>query len=124
MEFYGKSVVITGGSRGLGLELARGFAAEGANIVLLARDKEQLAEAERELQRFGVRVAALSCDVTNHDEVLKTVGAVAADFGIDVLINNAGIIQVGPYEHMEIEDFEEAMATHFLGPACISHYPQ
>jgi short-subunit dehydrogenase len=116
MEFYGKSVVITGGSRGLGLELARGFAAEGANIVLLARDKQQLAEAERELQRFGVRVAALSCDVTDHDQVLKTVGAVAVDFGIDVLVNNAGIIQVGPYEHMEIEDFEEAMATHFWGP--------
>jgi len=77
MEFHGKSVVITGGSRGLGLELARGFAAEGANIVLLARDKQQLAEAERELQRFGVRVAAFSCDVTNHDQVLKTVAEVA-----------------------------------------------
>jgi len=116
MDFYGKSVIITGGSRGLGLELARGFAAEGANIVLLARDKRQLAEAERELQRAGAKVAALSCDVTNHDEVVKTVGSLAADFGIDVLINNAGIIQVGPYEHMEIEDFEEAMATHFWGP--------
>jgi short-subunit dehydrogenase len=116
MDFRGKTVMITGGSRGLGLELARGFAAEGANLVLLARDKRQLAEAERDLQLAGVRVTALSCDVTDHDQAAKTVSSVTADSGIDVLINNAGVIQVGPYEHMEIKDFEEAMATHFWGP--------
>jgi short-subunit dehydrogenase len=116
MDYYGKSVVITGASRGLGLELARAFAAEGANIALLARDQQQLASAKLELEQYGVRVTALSCDVTNHEQVRKTVESLADDFGIDVLVNNAGIIQVGPYEHMEIADFEAAMATHFWGP--------
>src|SRR5688500_14868590 len=54
MDFAGKTVVITGGSRGLGLELARGFAAEGAAIAILARDRQQLSEAERELKQTGV----------------------------------------------------------------------
>jgi NAD(P)-dependent dehydrogenase (short-subunit alcohol dehydrogenase family) len=116
MDFRGKSVVITGGSRGLGLELARGFAAEGANIALLARDRQELAGAKRELERLGVRIIDVGCDVTDYEQVRNAVASVAADLGIDVLINNAGIIQVGPYEHMEIKDFERAMATHFWGP--------
>jgi short-subunit dehydrogenase len=115
-DFYGKTVVITGASRGLGLELARAFASEGANIALLARDTTQLADAERELRQFGVRTAALSCDVTKRAEVDQAIQSVVADFGLDVLINNAGIIQVGPYENMQIEDFDQAMATHFWGP--------
>jgi short-subunit dehydrogenase len=115
-DFCGKGVVITGASRGLGLELARAFASEGANIALLARDRAQLADAERELRRFGVRIAAVSCDVRNRAQADEAIRSIEADFGIDVLINNAGIIQVGPYEHMEIEDFEQAMSTHFWGP--------
>lgn len=116
MDFSGKTVVITGGSRGLGLELARGFAAEGANIVLLARDRHQLAEAERELKRTGVRVAGISCDVANQEGVRHAIASVTAELGIDVLINNAGIIQVGPYEHMQPQDFADAMDAHFWGP--------
>ncbi len=116
MDFCGKTIVITGGSRGLGLELARGFAAEGANIVLLARDRDQLTEAERELKRNGVRVISMSCDVANQKEVRNAMASITAELGIDVLINNAGIIQVGPYEHMQAQDFADAMDTHFWGP--------
>ena len=116
MDFCGKTIVITGGSRGLGLELARGFSAEGANIVLLARDRDQLTEAERELRRNGVRVVSMSCDVANQKEVRNAIASITAELGIDVLINNAGIIQVGPYEHMQPQDFADAMDTHFWGP--------
>lgn len=116
MHFAGKTVVITGGSRGLGLELARGFAAEGANIMILARDRQQLSEAERELKQTGVRVVTFNCDVTNQEEVRNAIASIVADLGIDVLVNNAGIIQVGPYEHMEPKDFANALNTHFWGP--------
>jgi short-subunit dehydrogenase len=116
MDFSGKTIVITGGSRGLGLELARGFAGEGANIVLLARDRQQLTEAEREIKRIGVRVASISCDVANQEDVQNAVASITAELGIDVLINNAGIIQVGPYEHMQVKDFADAMNAHFWGP--------
>jgi short-subunit dehydrogenase len=115
MDFAGRTVVITGGSRGLGLELARAFANEGANIALLARDREQLAEAEREIRRTGVRVLTRSCDVTNQEDVQGAIAAVTAELGVDVLINNAGIIQVGPFEHMQLKDFADAMNSHFWG---------
>ncbi len=121
IEFGGKTVLIAGASRGLGLELARGFAAERANLALLARDRKQLDEAARELERKGVRVSVHTCDITKQDEVQQAVRAVMADHGtIDILVNNAGTIQVGPAEHMRVEDFANAMAVHFWGPLYLS----
>ena len=117
IDFAGKTVVISGGSRGLGLELARGFADEGANIVLLARDEQRLQDSARELEGRAVRVSSLVCDVSREEQVRSTVASIIRDFGaIDVLINNAGNIQVGPSEHMDLEDYAEAMAVHFWGP--------
>jgi NAD(P)-dependent dehydrogenase (short-subunit alcohol dehydrogenase family) len=117
MDFAGKIVVIAGGSRGLGLELARGFAKDGAHVVLLARNRGQLAEAERELEEVGASVAVLACDVTKEDDVRASVASIIREFKrIDNLINVAGIIQVGPYEHMQLDDFAAAMNVHFWGP--------
>src|SRR5215831_6879599 len=117
MDFEGKIVVIAGASRGLGLELARGFAKEGACVVLLARDRSKLAEIAAELEAVGASVAVLGCDITQQDEVRSNIESVIREFKrIDVLINVAGIIQVGPSEHMQLEDFAEAMAVHFWGP--------
>src|SRR5439155_2823170 len=121
MEFGGKVVVISGASRGLGLELARGFAKEKTNIALLARDQERLTESAVELTNYGIRVLALPCDVSRQEQVRSSVAAIVREFGaIDVLINNAGTIQVGPAEHMDLEDYARAMAGPFLGPA-LSH---
>src|SRR3954470_24556165 len=110
--------VITGGSRGLGLLMARELAAEGARLAILARDPAELDLARRELAAAGgQRVLALPCDVGNEDEVRWAINAAAERFGrLDVLINNAGVIQVGPLEHMTVEDFEAAMRVHFWGP--------
>jgi short-subunit dehydrogenase len=117
MDFEGKTVVIAGASRGLGLELARGFAGERANLVLLARNQSQLTEVERELESSGVSVSVLACDVTKEEEVRTAVASIIRELGrIDVLVNVAGIIQVGPFEHMNLDDFAEAMAVHFWGP--------
>ncbi len=93
----GKVVLLTGGSRGLGLELARVFARRGARLALLARDDEELARARDELRAGGAEVEIFGCDVRFQDQVQRTVREVLERFGrVDVLINNAGIIQVGP----------------------------
>jgi NAD(P)-dependent dehydrogenase (short-subunit alcohol dehydrogenase family) len=116
-SFGGKSVVITGGSRGLGLLMARQLAGEGARLSILARNQEELDRAAAELTEVGADVLALRCDVGSRDQVTSAVERIIDHFGgIDVLINNAGIIQVGPLEHMSLQDFEDAMAVHLWGP--------
>lgn len=110
-------MIITGGSRGLGLVMARRFADRGARIALLARDEPTLRRAEAELKDTGAEVLALPCNVADPLAAARAVDTVASRFGaVDVLVNNAGIIQVGPLAHMERADFDEAMDTHFSGP--------
>jgi len=112
-----KTVLITGGSRGLGLVMAREFARHGARLALCARDEEELERARLDLERFGVEVMVVRCDVRNRQDVNDMVAAVNARFGnVDVLVNNAGVIQVGPLEVMTEEDFEQAMQAHFWAP--------
>jgi NAD(P)-dependent dehydrogenase (short-subunit alcohol dehydrogenase family) len=116
-SFRDKAVVIVGGSRGLGLVLARELAAEGARLALIARDAEELERARRDLESRGARAATIVCDIRERQQVETAITQAATlSGGIDVLINDAGIIQVGPFDHMTIEDFENAMATHFWGP--------
>jgi NAD(P)-dependent dehydrogenase (short-subunit alcohol dehydrogenase family) len=117
VSFEDRVVVITGGSRGLGLVLARQFAAEGARVVLLARDLGELERAREDLEARGAQVLTIRCDVRRRADVRAAVDLIVDRWrGIDVLVNNAGVIQVGPLEHMAHEDFENAMATHFWGP--------
>lgn len=116
-DFSGKTVVITGGSRGLGLVLARQFAEEGARLALLARDEEELERAEAELRSRGAEVMVEKCDVRDRRQVEDALAKVVRRYGqLHVLVNNAGIIQVGPIDHMRLEDFEDAMDVHFWGP--------
>jgi NAD(P)-dependent dehydrogenase (short-subunit alcohol dehydrogenase family) len=101
----------------LGLVLAREFHDRGARIAICARDAEDLLRAEADLQARGADVFAVQCDVTNNSEVEEMIERVIQRFGqIDVLVNNAGIIQVGPLEVMTRVDFQRAMETHFWGP--------
>lgn len=117
ISFEGRVVVISGGSRGLGLVMARMVAEEGARVVLLARDPGELARAAEDLQARGGEVMTIRCDIRRRADVRAAIDAVIDRWhAVDVLINDAGIIQVGPLEHMEHEDFENAMATHFWGP--------
>ena len=114
--YRGRVAIITGGSRGLGLLMARRLKEQGARLVLLARNKEELRRAEDELDDGSGTVRAIVCDVTERQHVQHAVEAAFQRFGrIDVLINNAGIIQVGPIEHMTYGDFQLAMNVHFWG---------
>lgn len=116
IDFAGRCVVITGGSRGLGLVLARQFAAQGARLCLLARNTGELARARAQLPA-DADVMTIRCDVRRRGDVRAAMDQVLARWSaVDVLINNAGVIQVGPLEHMTAEDFENGMATHFWGP--------
>ena len=117
ISFAGRVVVITGGSRGLGLVMARQLAAEGAHLCLLARDEEELAAAREELAGSPGEILTISCDIRRRADVRAAIDTILERWSsIDVLINNAGVIQVGPLEHMTTQDFENAMATHFWGP--------
>src|SRR5438067_5832771 len=117
LDFKDRTVVITGGSRGLGLVLARAFAAEGARLAILARDRAELERAEKDIASRGGQVLALPCDVRDRRQAQGAIARVVDHYGrIDVLVNNAGVIQVGPVEHMSVKDFEDAMAVHMWGP--------
>jgi NAD(P)-dependent dehydrogenase (short-subunit alcohol dehydrogenase family) len=116
-DLRGKTALVTGGSRGLGLVLARELTREGARVALCARDAEELERAVADLRERGAEAFAFPCDVTDRRQVAEMVDVVTDRFGrIDVLINNAGIIQVGPLGVMTLEDFERAMDVHFWGP--------
>ena len=116
-SFQGKVVVITGGSRGLGLAIARILAREGARLAICSRTVQQLKTASEELTSLGAEVQAVPCDLTDRKQAEAFIQSVKNHYGqIDVLINNAGIIQAGPLEAMTVEDFEKAMKTHFWAP--------
>lgn len=112
----GRTVLITGGSRGLGLALARQVAGEGGRVVICGRDRESLERAYESLAQSGAEVLALTADVTSPDSVREMIDAARQHYGwVDVLINNAGVIEVGPAVTMSVADYEEAMATNFWG---------
>ena len=88
----GKTALITGGNRGLGLACASAMAQQGANIAILCRDSQKAAEAIEELKQFGGKYESFSCDITDLVSVRATVAAVWESFGgIDILVNNAGV---------------------------------
>jgi NAD(P)-dependent dehydrogenase (short-subunit alcohol dehydrogenase family) len=112
----GKTVLITGGSRGLGLALAREVAAQGARVVICGRDAGSLDRARHSLELISDDVLAVPCDITDRASVDELLARGHERFGpVDVLINNAGVIEVGPAETMSLADYEEAMATNFWG---------
>ena len=117
LDLTGKSVLITGGSRGLGLVLARQFVSRGASVAICARDADELERARVDLEARGGLVLTVVCDLANRNETIDMVWQVKSAFGrIDVLVNNAGVIQVGPMEVMTLADYEEAMKVHYRAP--------
>jgi NAD(P)-dependent dehydrogenase (short-subunit alcohol dehydrogenase family) len=114
-------VIITGGSSGLGLALAHRFGKAGLRLVLAARDSEDLEKARSELLSSGSvtnedDVLLVSCDVSEKDQATGLIAAALNSFRqVDILINNAGIIEVGPAEDQSVEAYENAISTDFLG---------
>src|SRR5690606_917438 len=93
----GRVAVVTGGSRGLGLLLARELGRQGARVAICARDAEELERAGNELRSRGVEVLARPCDIGVQADVERFLGEVERELGpVDVLVNNAGVMVVGP----------------------------
>lgn len=114
VDFRGRVVAITGGSRGLGLNLARQLASQGAKVALIARDGAELERAREEIVALGAECLCVKADLRVQSEAEAAIDRVAAHFGhLDGLINNAGVMQIGPIEHMTQADFEDAMAVNF-----------
>jgi short-subunit dehydrogenase len=116
-DFRNRSVFITGGSRGLGFVVARILAEQGARLTLVGRHQSSLDAAEVVLRDLAAEVLTIACDIRNRDEASSAVQR-AVDYhgGVDVLVNNAGVIQVGPFDLMTLDDFEAAMAIHAWAP--------
>jgi short-subunit dehydrogenase len=116
VRLAGGIALVTGGSRGLGLVLARELGHRGMRVVICARDEEELERARVGLVGEGIEATALPCDVTDEEGLQGLVADVEENLGpIDVLVNNAGIIQVGPVETMRPADYRRAMDVMFWG---------
>jgi NAD(P)-dependent dehydrogenase (short-subunit alcohol dehydrogenase family) len=115
-DLTGRVAIITGGSVGLGRQMAEGLAEMGANLVLCARKKERCETAAEELRALGVTTLALACDVTNTASIQEVVDATVARFGrIDILINNAGTSWAAPPEEMRLEHWNKVIQTNLTG---------
>src|SRR5437667_4731920 len=115
--FKDKIALITGGSRGLGLAIARQICARGGKVALIARDAEELARAKTELDRLATDVLTIPCDLLEYAQIQSAVQQLRQHFSkIDILFNNAGTIEIGPLAHMQLKDFDRAMRLHFWAP--------
>jgi NAD(P)-dependent dehydrogenase (short-subunit alcohol dehydrogenase family) len=115
-DLRGKVALITGGSRGLGLAMARAFADAGCIVALCARDEAELDRAREDLERRGADALTLVADVSVRSDVERVVGETERILGpIDILVNNAGIISVGPVETVTTQDIEDNLSTMLWG---------
>lgn len=113
----GQSALVTGASRGLGLLLARELCRRGCRVMLCARDHTELGRAERLLRDDGGEVRSVACDLTAPDAPEYLLSETEEAFGgIGVLVNNAGIIQVGPVSAADESDFRAAAETMYFAP--------
>jgi short-subunit dehydrogenase len=117
LELRGKVVLITGGSRGLGFALAREFGNQGARLALCARDQNELREACDRLSQDSIEAEPFVVDISRESEIAPLIQHVIERFGsIDILINNAGHIKVGPFQTFGHDEFEAAMNVMFWAP--------
>src|SRR3984957_6249724 len=115
-DLTGRVAIVTGGSVGLGRQMAEGLAQMGANLVLCARKKERCVQPSAELQKLGDKTLALGCDVKDPAGVQTVVDAAVNEFGsIDILINNAGTSWGAPVESMTLEQWNKVIETNLTG---------
>src|SRR6266853_4022272 len=120
-DFKGEVVIVTGGSRGLGLEMAHAFGYAGAQVVITARREQWLTEAEKFLKDRAISVYAMTCDVADASSVEQTVQQVLAKCGkIDVLVNNAGLTWGAPAESMPLDRWRQVIDANITGTFLMS----
>jgi NAD(P)-dependent dehydrogenase (short-subunit alcohol dehydrogenase family) len=115
-DLTGRVAIVSGGSMGLGRQMAEGLAEMGANLVLCARKKDRCEAAAESLRHLGVEVLALGCDVKDKSSIDDVVEKTLARFGrIDILINNAGVSWGAPIEEMTLDQWDKVLSTNLTG---------
>jgi len=115
-DLTARVAIVSGGSMGLGRQMAEGLAEMGANLVLCARKKERCEEAAEALRSLGVQTLALGCDVRDRAAIQEVVDATLAKFGrVDILVNNAGVSWGAPVEEMTLEQWDKVLSTNLTG---------
>ena len=116
-RFADKIVVITGSSGGIGLEVARKFADEGAKVVTNGRSEQRAGAAAEEIRAAGGEASPVSADVRTWEGAQQLIaGATKAFGGVDILINNAGISMIAPADELDPAEWERAISTNLTGP--------
>lgn len=117
----GKVAIVTGGGRGLGEQIAEGFAEAGANVVVCSRKLEACEEVSQKLKDLGVESLALKCDITNPEDVKNVVQQTMEKFGrIDILVNNSGASWGAPAEEMPLEAWQKVINVNVTGTFLMS----
>ncbi len=117
----GKTAIVTGGGRGLGAQIAEGFAEAGANVVLCSRKVEACEEMAEKLKQHGVRTLALECDVTKPEDVERVVRKTLEEFGtIDILVNNSGATWGASVLEMPLDAWRKVLDVNITGTFLMS----
>ena len=116
-DLKGRTAIVTGCSTGLGVQMAKALAAQGADIAALARRKNLVDEVAADISReFGVKAVGIRCDITDTNEVENSIDEIMKEFGrIDILINNAGTGAVAPAEYISDEQFYNEINIDLFG---------
>ncbi len=115
-DMTGRVAVVTGASSGLGVQMAKAFARQGADLAILARRKEKLEEVAKEIRTLGVKCFPVQCDITDTEAVKRAAKLVEDEYGkVDVLVNNAGSGSVGPAEETTDESWLHTLNVDLTG---------
>jgi gluconate 5-dehydrogenase len=121
LRLDGKVALVTGGSRGLGLQIAHGLGEAGAAVAITARKPEGLAEAKAELEDCGIKATAVRCDISKNDEVEHAIEQVIQTFGkIDILVNNAGATWGASFRDLPFDAWDKVLRTNVDGTYFVS----
>ena len=124
MRLKDKVAIVTGASSEIGIEISKTFVQEGANVVLIGRNREKLEKTRSKIKDYSSRTVAISCDITNESQVIQTVNQITDHYGkIDILVNNAGVINDPIHFHeMSESDWMHLVNTNLLGTFKITKY--
>ncbi len=115
-DLTGKSAIVTGASRGLGVSFARGLAKAGCDLTLAARNIDQLRDVAADLEQYGHRVQSVKADVCQPDDVENMVARTVGEFGkVDILVNNAGTSAVADAESLTEDQWQSVIDTNLTG---------
>ena len=121
LDLKGRTAIVTGGSRGLGLQMAEALGEMGAKLALTARKKDELDGAVAHLAKLGIEAHAWACDIGKRDAIAPVADAILANFGkVDILVNNAGATWGSPAEDHPLDAWDKLMNVNLTGAFILS----